>query len=111
MENLTFNELPQAVTQLFDKLESIEKLLLQKQASPQIEEDEIWTIQQAGEFLNLSVPTLYGYVHRSEIPVSKGPKRLYFSKKDLTEWIKQGKQRTKAEITIDAQNYLATKRS
>ncbi len=71
--------------------------------------DQLLTIQQAGDLLNLSIPTLYGYVHRAEIPVCKKGKRLYFSKDDLTNWIKEGKKKTFAEISAEADLYL-TKR-
>jgi len=71
--------------------------------------DQLLTIQQAGDLLNLSIPTLYGYVHRAEIPVCKKGKRLYFSKDDLTNWIKEGKKKTVAEISAEADMYL-TKR-
>ncbi len=68
--------------------------------------DQLLTIQQAGDLLNLSIPTLYGYVHRAEIPVCKKGKRLYFSKDDLTNWIKEGKKKTLAEISAEADLYL-----
>lgn len=107
MENLTFDQLPQAVRQLYEKLNSIENLLLNK--SNQQEADQLLTIQQAGELIKLSVPTLYGYVSRNEIPFSKKGKRLYFSKQELMDWIKQGRQKTLAEIGAEANTYLKKK--
>ena len=67
------------------------------------ESDQLLTIQQAGEFLKLTVATLYGYVHRAEIPVSKKGKRLYFSKHELTDWIKSGRRKTLAESSLEAE--------
>ena len=66
---------------------------------------------QASEFIKLSVPTLYGYVSRNEIPFSKRPnsKRLWFSKQELTEWLKQGRRKTIAEINAEAHTYLKRK--
>jgi excisionase family DNA binding protein len=72
--------------------------------------DELLTVQQAAELLNLSVATLYGYTQRAEIPVCKRGKRLYFSKQNLIEWVKQGKKKTLAEIAHEADNYLITKK-
>ena len=72
--------------------------------------DELLTVQQAGELLNLSVSTLYGYTQRAEIPVCKRGKRLYFSKQSLIEWVKQGKKKTLAETAIEADKYLIAKR-
>ena len=82
MEQITFETLPQAFTDLFRKVENIERLLCVKSES-QPEIDQLFTIQEAGEFLKLSIPTLYGLVSRSVIPVSKKGKRLYFSKQEL----------------------------
>ncbi|HEX7414178.1 MAG TPA: helix-turn-helix domain-containing protein [Bacteroidia bacterium] len=72
------------------RLSNIENLLLDlkhtsKDPEGQPEADKLLTIKEAGAFLHLSVPTLYGYVSRAAIPVSKQGKRLYFSKQELTE--------------------------
>jgi excisionase family DNA binding protein len=97
-----------------DRLSNIENLLLTIKHNPptqQIDEaDQFLTIQQAGEFLNLSVPTLYGFTQRAEIPVCKRGKRLYFSKKSLTDWIKQGRKKTIAETVIEANSFMGKKK-
>ena len=102
--NLSFDQLPKAVSQLFDKLNSIENLLNNKNSQP--EGDQLLTIKQAGELIRLSVPTLYGYVSRNEIPFSKKGKRLYFSKQQLFEWVQEGRRKTKSEIQLEANSYL-----
>ena len=90
---ITFEKLPQAVTQLLDKLENIERLLLIKSNTPQPESDILLTIKQAAEILHLSVPTIYGLVQRAEVPVCKRGKRLYFSRQELTTWIMAGRKK------------------
>jgi excisionase family DNA binding protein len=73
------------------RLSNIENLLLDLKHSNkenQPESDQLLTIQQAGELIKLSVPTLYGYVSRNEIPFSKKGKRLYFSKQELRGCVK-----------------------
>jgi excisionase family DNA binding protein len=102
---ITFDTLPQAVTELHSKLTQIERLLLEK-SEPTNTTDELLTIQQAGEFLKLSVATLYGYVQRAEIPVSKRGKRLYFSRQELTDWIKAGRKKTVEELQTDPEKNL-----
>ena len=109
MEQITFEQLPAAFTRLFSKLENIERLL-QLKTEPQPEIDQLLTIQQAAELLKLSVPTLYGLVSRSALPVSKRGKRLYFSKQELTDWIKAGRKKTQAEIQAEADHYLNQKK-
>ncbi|MCX6285553.1 MAG: helix-turn-helix domain-containing protein [Bacteroidetes bacterium] len=103
---ITFEQLPKAVTQLHDKLDNIERLLLSKSNDPQPEPDQLLTIKQAAEILALTVPTVYGLVHRAEIPVCKRGKRLYFPKKELMEWILAGRKKTLSEIEIEANTYL-----
>lgn len=51
MKEITFENLPQAVTQLFSKLESIEQLLLAYWGTGKQETEDLLTIQQAAEFL------------------------------------------------------------
>jgi excisionase family DNA binding protein len=110
MRELTFNELPQAISELFKKMESIETLLINNSNNTQADPEQLLNIKQAGELLNLSVPTLYGYVHRAEIPVSKRGKRLYFSKQELLDWIKLGRKKTVSEIKAEAlANFKKTK--
>jgi len=104
-ENLTFEQLPKAVSQLDAKLDSLKTLLLKKQ-EPQEKPDELLTIKQAAEFLSLSVATLYSKVSRNEIPYMKRSKRLYFSRTELLDYLRNGKRKSNAEIEAAAQNYL-----
>ncbi|MEJ7739612.1 MAG: helix-turn-helix domain-containing protein [Chitinophagaceae bacterium] len=75
-----------------------------------LESDQLLTIQQAAELLKLSVPTIYGLVSKSELPVNKRGKRLYFSKQELTDWVKQGRKKTQVEIQAEADTYIHTKK-
>ena len=104
--NLTFNELPDAVAALAIEIGEIKRLLLEKSSQTQAEPDNLLTIQQAGAFLNLSVPTLYGYVQQAEIPVAKRGKRLYFSRHDLLQWVKAGSKKTLAETAMEAEKHV-----
>lgn len=88
----TFEELPQAISTLHDKVDSINDLLLDQQQKQQSTHSDLLTINGAAEFLSLSVPNLHTKVSRSEISVSKRGKRLYFSKDDLSVWIKSGRK-------------------
>lgn len=78
-----------------------------QQTPPALQQaDELLTIKQTAELLSLSVPTIYGLVSRAAIPVSKRGKRLYFSKAELLEWIKDGRKKTTTEIAAEAAQYL-----
>jgi excisionase family DNA binding protein len=107
MDHITFEQLPTAVSGLFAKLESIEKLLLNQQT---VAPDELLTVEQAAEFLKLSVPTIYSKVQYKQVPVNKQAGRLYFSKAELIEYVKAGRKKTQAELKVEAANYVAKRK-
>lgn len=63
-------------------------------------------VDQAAEFLGWAKPTLYAYTSERKIPYSKRGGKLYFDEDELIEWLRQGKQKTQAEIQTEAQNYV-----
>lgn len=103
---LTFEQLPDAITRLFLKLENIEQLLIKVNKPAPTESEDLFNIKQAAAFIRLSVPTVYGLVSRSEIPCMKKGNRLYFSKQGLTDWIRAGRKQTKAEIESETDFHL-----
>ena len=105
-EKITFNDLPEAVEQMFQKLEQIENLLSLREVNSS-DEDELLTIEQASELLHLAKPTIYAMVSRNEIPFSKRSKRLYFSKTDLKEWINSTKKKSKQDVANDLDSFLS----
>lgn len=93
------------------RLSNIENLILEvknqtKQSDPANEQDEFLTIPQAAKLLHLSVPTMYGKTHRNQIPFMKRGKRVLFSKKQLIEYIEQGRKLTNDELKSQAHEYL-----
>lgn len=71
--------------------------------------ERLFTIQEAAEFLNLTVPTLYSKVSKGELPVMKRSKRLYFSRTELLEYLKAGRKKSNTEINREADTYLKKK--
>lgn len=67
------------------------------------------SIEEAASFLKISIHTIYSKVSRKEIPSMKRNGRLYFSSKDLTEYIKSGRKLTNDEVDAAADKYLAKK--
>jgi excisionase family DNA binding protein len=108
MSEVSFENLPQAVSKLSFQLANVERLLSNLISQPEI--DQLLTIKQAGEFVKLTPPTIYGLVSRNEIPYSKKGKRLYFSKQQLFDWIQQGRKKTISEIENEAHTYIKTKK-
>ena len=71
--------------------------------------EQLLTIQEAAQFLNLTVPTMYSKVSKGELPVMKRSKRLYFSRTELLEYLKSGRKKSNAEIEQEAKAYLKKK--
>lgn len=92
------------------RLESIENLILEISKQPshsEKESDKLFTIEQASEFLNLAKNTIYRYVQHATIPVSKKGKRLYFLKKELIQWVNEGRKKTISEIARETDQHLS----
>jgi excisionase family DNA binding protein len=97
------------------RLSNIETLLLdikhaRKEQGEQPEADQLLTIQEAAEFLKLTVPTIYSKVSKGELPVMKRSKRLYFSRTELLDYLKAGRKKTTSEIAAEAEQYVNGKK-
>ena len=82
----------------------------QESKAPTNQTEQLLTIQEAAEFLSLTVPTMYSKVSKGELPVMKRGKRLYFSRTELMEYIKEGRKKSNAEIEAEAKAYLTDKK-
>jgi len=107
MQNLKFEDLPTAVGNLARKLDHIERLLNEKSSEASKDNsDKLLTVDQAAEYLNLSVQTIYIKKRKGELPFMKQGKRLYFSSKDLMDFLKEGGTNPLVEKGIDPSEYL-----
>ena len=111
-EELTFEKLPQAVAQLFTKLNHIEKLLTERSNSPHHESDHWFDLEELVNYdpEKRSKPTFYSYVHRHLIPYHKRGKKLVFLKSEIDQWLKAGRRKTIEEIEKEAISFLTTKK-
>lgn len=104
---ISFDKLPESVSQLNEKLDRIEELLI-KNSQPQAKEPEdvLLSVPEAAEFLNLAIPTIYSNVAQNKLPSMKFGKKLYFSKKELMEYLKTTRRKTAHEINREAENFI-----
>ena len=103
---ITFEQLPKVVTSIQETVNDIRRLLTEKKSDLQPPPDELLTVQDAAKFLSLSVATIYGLIHKGELPVMKRSKRCYFSKVELINYLKDGRVKTLAETASEADAYL-----
>lgn len=109
MNHLSFDKLPQAVSDLHESVKKIETLLLTQKKESKSLEETLLTVKEAAEFLSLTVPTIYGLIHKGELPVMKRSKRCYFSKEDLFNYIKKGRIKTIDEIKTESSAFDSKK--
>ncbi len=89
---------------------TLKKILSNNRINKQSEvEDDLLSVKQAANFLQLKPQTLSGIVQHIDttgIPVCKKGKRLYFSRKALTTWVMSGKKKTAEDIESSADRKL-----
>jgi len=106
--NLTFDQLPQAVTMLTKEVRQLIELLLNSKEQPTTEPTENpLTVQGVADLMSLAVPTIYSKVSRNEIPYYKKGKRLYFSRAEIMDYLKEGRSKSNEEIQADADVFLS----
>ena len=100
---ISFDNLPEAVGLLLEKLDKIEKKL-EEQTIPQTPKTkkQLLSVREAAELLNLAVPTVYSMVSRGALPYMKRSKHLYFDRDELIAYIRDGRQSTSAEVGAKA---------
>ncbi|QXP69208.1 helix-turn-helix domain-containing protein [Polaribacter sp. R2A056_3_33] len=108
--NISFDNLPQAVAHLVNELETI-KSLVEKNQRPQVKEQRIPIgIDEACKLIGKAKPTVYTLVRKRILPSYKNGKKLYFFRDELLEWIENGRRKTLQEINDDSQSYFEYKR-
>ena len=83
------------------RLSTIENLILDlkqpTKADPTEQPERLLTVQEAAQFLSLTVPTIYSKVSKGELPVMKRSKRLYFSRTELFSYLREGRKKSNIE--------------
>lgn len=106
MDNLVFTQL--SVTEVRTMLrEEVRNVLAEQATNSQGAKDEFLNISQLSDYINHSVPSIYGLVHRRKIPFIKRCKRLMFEKEKINQWLRGGSIKTQAEIKQEAKQFLS----
>ena len=106
---LTLENLPSQVNKLYQKLEELETLLLQKEGQQAKElKDEWFSLDKLVEYdpAKRVKATWYSLVSRGEVPYHKSGKHLVFLKSEIDEWLSSGKRKSNADIISIADSYL-----
>jgi excisionase family DNA binding protein len=77
---------------------SVRQIFNEQTARPKEAISEIFSLEQASQYLNLAKQTLYGFTSKRKIPFIKKGKKLYFKLCDLEKWLETGRKKSKSEI-------------
>ena len=75
-----------------------EEFKAQLSVSPASTEKELLSIEEASEFLKLSVATLYSMNCKRKIPFTKISGKVYYKRSALLAWLETGDRKTIAQI-------------
>jgi excisionase family DNA binding protein len=70
---------------------------------------DILNVSEAAAFLKLQISTLYEKTATRLIPHFKRGNRLYFQRKDLEEWLREGRVKTQRELQGEASTITMNK--
>ena len=96
-ETLTFNDLPEVVSQVLSKVERLERVLdiikdeVCKKSSPSTDHTHM-TIDEACDFLKMKKSTMYYHIERNNIPATKRGKNYILFKDELVGWLESGRK-------------------
>jgi predicted DNA-binding transcriptional regulator AlpA len=110
--DLTFNDLPKAISQLQEDISFIKKFILEKSKESIPETDRWFDLRELCDYLpdKPARATVYTWVHLQTIPFHKGSKKLRFLRSEIDKWLKSTKHKTMAEIVSENDEYLARKK-
>jgi excisionase family DNA binding protein len=107
MQRITFDQLPEMVALLLEKVQRIEKLLSGNEMPLHRIEKEMLTTDEAAEFMGVSKSTVYKMSHSHSIPLYKPTGgRVYFKKEDILSYLQQNRIMSQEEIEQEAINYV-----
>ena len=107
-KELSFNDLPKVVSELYAKVEDVEALLLQlidsKPKSENKSQRTLLNVDQACQYLGMSKSTFYYKVERKEIPAIKQGKRYYIYQDELDAWLESSRTAKVKSQTYEEEN-------
>ncbi len=107
---ISFDNLPQAVAHLVNEVETI-KSLVQNSHAPKTKQQRVPIgIDEACKIIGKAKPTIYTLVRKRLLPCYKNGKKLYFFEDELLEWIENGRRKTLQEIHSESQSFVQKKR-
>lgn len=93
MDKITFEQLPQAVSILIEKVGQLSSKIediLKKTTQQQGEQRRLLNLDELATLLDKSASTIYAMTSEKRIPYHKRGNKLYFFEDEIIRWIEQG---------------------
>ncbi len=113
-ENLTFENLPEAISYLIKEVEKIKQAFLKGQAcvlngdNHDKQKKEILTVEDVCQMLDIKKGSVYNLTHKRAIPFYKRGQRVYFDKDEIDRWVRSNKRKTICELKEDADKCISS---
>ncbi len=107
MEKITFDQLPDMVALILDKLHRIEQILISENNGKDQLGKEMITVDEAAKLMGASKSYIYKLSFSRSIPVYKpSGRRVFFKKSDIINFLQQNRLMSQKEIEQEAINYI-----
>ena len=93
MDNITFEQLPQAVSTLIERVEQLAGKVdevLGKAAGKDTGKRNLLSLEEVAALLGKSASTIYAMTSDKRIPYHKRGNKLYFFQNEIIAWIEEG---------------------
>lgn len=89
--------------------EALTEILREIECKADANMPDILNVSEAATFLKLQISTLYEKTAARLIPHFKRGNRLYFQRKDLEQWLREGRVKTQRELQSEASTFTMSK--
>lgn len=113
-KNITFEDLPKAMSWMMDKLNKLDSKLDGLNSVPQAQSADQWmNLKELCEYLpsHPAEQTVYGWTSCHQIPYHKRGKRIMFLKSEIDAWLHDGKRKSQKELAEEAAQFIKSKRN
>ena len=109
-KNITFEDLPKAMSWMMDKLNKLDSKIDGLNNIPQVRPADQWmNLKELCEYLpsHPAEQTVYGWTSCHQIPFHKRGKRIMF----IDTWLHDGKRKSQKELAEEAAQFINAKRN
>ena len=101
MTNLTFESMPNAISEMAQQIDEIKSILSEKQP-PQDTSKRKYNLPEASKYVGMAEPTFRTYIYKRKVAGTKFGKAWLFLESDLDKFIQEYRRPTAEELKTEA---------